>query len=225
MATLTYVERFAGFVTQIVDALKDRKDNEFKRFHYGISTYDLADRTQRMALIHQVADDYVSAHADVNQTTLERWIDNGCKGQRPSPISLDTSLIDRLTDAVLDEELTDMHPDKVTRTEYPFMSDWQLELRRDRETSLKIAEEIGTDGKSYAVPHRRKRSGYENRAVDRNAKIRNVARAAQYKHDIAPGPIVTYNLNIYENGGKLPEEFVTCRGVAELWRERLSLVY
>jgi len=220
---LTYVERFAGVVAEIVETVKARKINEFLRYAYAGVGYDLADRTQRMALIDAVMRAYVAAHADVNQAAFQRWVDRGGKGERPSPISLDTALIDRLTDAVLDEELADTHPDKVTRNEYPFMSDWQLELRRDRETSLKAAEEVGTDVRNYAVPKRRKRSGYENRFVDRHAKIRNVERAARYKRDTAAGLLVTYNLR--ETCGELATEFVAAASVAETWRERLSLVY
>lgn len=221
--TMTYVERFAGLVAEITGNVKARKSNEDLRFVYAGLTYDLADRTQRMALIERVADDYVSAHADVNQRAIDAWIERGCKGERPSPVSLDTALIDRLADAVLNEELTDPDPYKIAHNEYPFMSDWQMDLRHDRETSLKAVEETGTDGRDYRLPKRRRRNSYENNFVDSRAKIRNVERAAQYKRDTAAGEVVTYNLR--ENGGELAPDFVTAATTAETWRDHVSLVY
>lgn len=187
--TMTYTEQLLRTIEEVEAAIKQRKSDEYIRYAYEGHGYDVADRTQRMALVERVADEYVKAHAEVNQAALERWAERGGKGQRPSPIPLDAALLERLADAVLDEELTDPNPYKVAHNEYPFMSDWQLELRRDRETGLKAAEETGTDGRNYAAPKRRRRTGYENNFVDRNAKIRNAERAAQYKRDTAAGPV------------------------------------
>lgn len=220
---MTYKERFAQLVADIIDNVKRRKTHSSLRFAYNGVGYDLADRSQRIKLIERVTDEYVAAHADVNQAALERWEMSGCKGERPASIPLDSALIERLTDAILDEELTDTHPDKITRTEYPFMSTWQIDLRRDRETGLKAAEETGTDGRDYRKPTRRRRTSYENWCVDRDAKIRNADRAAQYKRDTAPGPIVAYKVR--ENGGVFADEFTAAKSVAATWRDRLSLVY
>lgn len=221
--TQTYVERFAQMVMEIVANVKARKSNEHLRYAYSGVGYDLADRTQRMTLIARVTDDYVLAHADVNQAALDTWMERGCKGERPSPISLDTALIDRLTDAVLDEELTDKNEHKIAHNEYPFMSDYQLELRRDRETGLKAVEETGTDGRDYRKPTKRRRTNYENWRVDRDAKGRNADRQAQYRRDTSAGSLVTYNVR--DNGGELTAEFTTAKAVSETWRERLSTVY
>jgi len=206
---ITYTERFAALVEEIVTNVKRRKSDEALRFAYEGRSYDLHARGERMALIKRVADDYVAAHAESNQVALDTWISRGCKNERPAPVPLDSPLIDRLTDAVLDEELTDPHPDKVTRDEYPFMSDWQLELRRDKETGLKAVEETGTDGRDYRKPSRRRRSRYENWRVDRDAHGRNAARKEQYKRDSSPGPVVN---------GVLSEPFVAARQQAERWR-------
>ncbi|GAA0840543.1 hypothetical protein GCM10008915_36280 [Bifidobacterium pullorum subsp. gallinarum] len=150
---------------------------------------NIADRTQRMAAVQALIDRYVEANGEVP----------------------DRAQLERLTDYILRDELTDRHPDKITRTEYPFMSAWQLELRHDRETSLKIAEEVGTDGRDYRVPKRRRRTNYENWRVDVDAKIRNDERAEQYKRDTATVTTAEYNLR--ENGGELTESFVQCRGI------------
>jgi len=212
----TYTERFAALVTEIVANVKGRKTCDSLRYAYGGVGYDLVDRSQRMALIERVADGYIKAHADVNQATLDAWRERGCNGERPSPISLDTALIERLTDAILDEELTDPNPYKVSHEEYPFMSDRQLDLRRDRETGLKAVEETGMDGRDYRKPTKRRRTNYENWHVDHHARGRNKERQRQYAKDTAAGP-VSY--------GRSAAEFVTAASVAKKWRERLSLVY
>jgi hypothetical protein len=93
------------------------------------------------------------------------------------------------------EELTDKHPDKITREEYPFMSDWQLDLRRDNECGLKITEDTGTDGINYRTPTRRKRTSSENESVDKFAKIRNEERRKQYRKDTTPGELISYKLS------------------------------
>lgn len=45
----------------------------------------------------------------------------------------DTNQINRLTDCILREDLQNHHPDKVTKTEYPFLSGGQQKLRSRRE--------------------------------------------------------------------------------------------
>ncbi|GMK47634.1 hypothetical protein PghCCS26_47640 [Paenibacillus glycanilyticus] len=215
MAQLTYTEKYAQLTAQIIDNVKCRKTDVHLRFAYNGTAYDLADRTQRIELIGYVSRDYALEHGEVNQRAIDAWEERGCKGERPASLPLDSALLDRLTDAILDEELTDPHPDKVTRTEYPFMSDWQLDLRRDRETGLKAAEETATDGLNYRKPTKRRRTNYEHWCVDNGARSRNVGRAAQYKRDTAPGPVVTVK----------SEPFTAAKSVAATWRERLSLVY
>ncbi|MFF2886662.1 hypothetical protein [Paenibacillus sp. NPDC057967] len=182
-------QRLTAIVAEIQQNVKERKQDEGLRFTYNGVEYDLSDRTQRIALIDRITYDYVD----------ER----------------DPALLERLTDAILDEELTDMHPDKVTNTEYPFMSEWQLDLRRDRETGLKAVEETGTDGRDYRRPTKRRRTNYENWHVDKHAHGRNKARAEQYRKDTAAGPV----LNVRST------EFVSAATVAQTWRERLSLVH
>lgn len=144
---------------------------------------NIVDRTERMASV----DTLISAY------TAET-------GEYPDAYELV-----RLADYILREELTDMHPDKVTNTEYPFFSASQLTLRLERETSEKAAEEYGADRKNYGEPTRRRRSRYEMWHVDHYAKGRNEQRAEQYAKDTAPGPVITYNLN--DTCGDLTEEF------------------
>jgi hypothetical protein len=146
--------------------------------------------------------------------------DYGDKSERPADWF---GLLERLTDAILDEELTDPNPHKVAHTEYPFFSERQLDLRRDRETGLKAAEETGTDGRDYRRPTKRRRTNYENWRVDKEAAGRNAERQAQYKRDTAAGRPASYNLR--DTGGELTEPFVAAAGVGALWKERLSRAY
>lgn len=160
----------------------------------------IEDRTQRMTAIEKLTSTYY------DQT-----------GECPDAYELE-----RLTDYILREELTDMHPDKVTNTEYPFFSASQLALRLERETSEKAAEEYGADRKNYGEPTRRRRSRYEMWHVDHYAKGRNKQRAEQYARDTAPSPIITYNLN--DTGGELTEEFTQCAGISDRLPEREQFV-
>jgi hypothetical protein len=185
---------FLRTIEEVEAVIKQRKSDEYIRYAYAGAGYDVADRTQRMELVKHIADDYVKAHAEVNQIALDRWAERGYKCQRPSPIPLDSALIDRLTDVILDEELTDMHPDKMTRNEYPIMSERQEFTRREREYSIDLAESYDTDGINHAKPSRRRRTAKEERFIDKASRTKNRARNAQYKRDTSPGPVITYNL-------------------------------
>lgn len=97
-------------------------------------------------------------------------------------------IIERLTNAVLYEELSDTHPDKMTRDEYPIMSEHQLARRqfgahREKSTITRIEVplsslmNLATDGRDYSYPKRRQRTIDEMLYLDevtlsRNAEIR-----------------------------------------------------
>ncbi|AYK07761.1 hypothetical protein GOP56_11155 [Brevibacillus sp. 7WMA2] len=132
--------------------------------------------------------------------TISAWIDDFISqtGDRPKPAELE-----RLTDAILHEELTDNDEHKMTHHEYPILSATQYARRTlgkhkrrgsgmGGETSLKIVEDTGTDGISYRKPSRRRRSPYEMQFVDNNAKIRNKARQEQYAKDIKASEVKSY---------------------------------
>lgn len=93
----------------------------------------------------------------------------------------DPSELERLADYILREELTDSHPDKVTREEYPILSETQLSRRHAKEASEKLVEEYGTDGKSYRQPVRKKRTKHDYARIDKAAKSRNERRLRAYK--------------------------------------------
>lgn len=178
---------------------------------------DIEDRTERMAAVKALIDRYIDAH-----------------GAAPY-----AAQIERLTDYILREELTDPDPYKSEHNEYPILSEIQLARRRegrrgsastnvrgetpiksdgdDENTSDKHAGAgvyLASDGRDYRRPIRRTRSKCELIYVDEHAKIRNKQRAEQYKRDTAPGPVVTYNLR--DTGGALADEFVECREIAKI---------
>ncbi|MCG5252606.1 hypothetical protein [Brevibacillus agri] len=129
-------------------------------------------RHERMRIIGALTDEYVAS-----------------TGERP-----DGAELERLANAVLHEELTDRHPDKVTREEYPIMSDVQLKLRHDREVSLWVAKALDQDGIDRKPPKRRMRSKQEHAFMDRVVKSRNKERARKHREAMRPGPVVTYSL-------------------------------
>lgn len=221
--TTTYREN----TEQLVTTLETAMDTLFKAeglpsilFSYGGETYELRDRETRMYVIGAIQRDYYSEHGEFNQQKISAWEAKGCSGERPAMTPADSALMDRLTDLALYEEITDPNPYKVSHTEYPFMSERQLGLRRDRETSDTAAQSTGVDGKDYRRPTKRKRSSYEHWRVDQGAKIRNEARQAQYERDTNPSEVVTYNL--YENGGELTEPFVNCVGIGKRWANEMG---
>ncbi|WP_303984523.1 hypothetical protein [Niallia circulans] len=89
-------------------------------------------------------------------------------GEKP-----DSTALERMANLLLYEDLTNSHPDKMAREEYPIMSESQREERLKTEASEKLAEEYGDDGRNYRIPNRRKRSPYESKFVDKVAKARN----------------------------------------------------
>lgn len=79
-------------------------------------------------------------------------------GEKPGVAELD-----RMATLILNEQITDPHPDKMTRDEYPIMSDSQREERLKDEVSLVWADEVGADGRDYRPQTR-----------DNNRKMRDV---------------------------------------------------
>lgn len=106
---------------------------------------NIADRPARMAAVGAWADEYVSVH-----------------GLRPPAYQLDL-----LADYILREELTDSHPDKMSREEYPIMSEWQrtrrmrvrflagvVEINYGRSTGFRRTSYVDDDGVMREVRQR-----------------------------------------------------------------------
>jgi hypothetical protein len=142
-----------------------------------------ANRQKRMTVIHELIDAYIAA-----------------TGERP-----DSTQLDRLATLCLYEEITDNHPDKMAREEYPIMSEEQYARRTEgkhvkrtdkngnkrpntSEIPLKAAYDYGTDGRNYRTPKRRRLSTNEALELDRK-RSRNKEREKRYKEFIKPGKV------------------------------------
>jgi hypothetical protein len=237
----TYIER----TTAAIEALESALRSLFKAeetppipYVYNGVPYDIRDRETRMLVIAAIQDAYYRDHGEFNQYALDTWYAKGSPGQRPAPVPANTALLDRLTNALLYEELTDANPYKAQHNEYPFYSDTQLDrIRNGRrgseptnmrgETPVREDGDLGpgvilsADGRDHGEPRRRNRTKRENVSVDAGAKIRNKARAEQYKRDTAPGPVVKYS--VWETGG-FTEPFVNCVGIGARWLADMSAV-
>ncbi|WP_271750054.1 hypothetical protein [Bacillus paralicheniformis] len=122
--------------------------------------------------------------------------------------SPDSTELEHMANLIIYEELTNPHPDKMTREEYPIMSETQREERIKSEASEKLAEEYGADGRNYKVPTRRKRSSYEEKFVDRAARARNKERRNRYNDFVkgkTPGQF-TVNIATGEKIGYAPNK-------------------
>jgi hypothetical protein len=128
---------------------------EFNNAVTAIVTKKIADRVERMSVIESIINEYFEA-----------------TGELPEQIQLE-----RLTDAILMEELTDPSRDKSKNTEYPFLSEWQFDRRRDGEVKIEAADA------KYQPPTKRKKPVWEQIWIDQHAKIRNKERKEQYRKD------------------------------------------
>jgi hypothetical protein len=112
-------------------------------------------------------------------------------GEMPDAVTLE-----RMSDLCLFEELSDTHPDKVTRTEYPFFSETQFEERRKAEVSFKLSEEQGVDGRNHKPPTRRERTKRDLKIMDKHAKIRNKERKKTYQEFTKVQPVIVRKIGL-----------------------------
>lgn len=84
---------------------------------------------------------------EASDSLIESYVEY--TGERP-----DSTALERLGTLILLDELTDPHPDKMTREEYPIMSDSQREERLKDEIPLKWAQSVAIDGRDYRVKTR-----------------------------------------------------------------------
>jgi hypothetical protein len=112
-------------------------------------------------------------------------------GERPDAVALE-----RLADLILYEELTDSNEHKISQTEYPFLSERQYDRRDSREVKSKYdMDGNALDGRNHGMLTRRERTGYENRFIDKKAKIRNKERKKTYDTFTKVQPVITRRIN------------------------------
>lgn len=203
--TQNYHEKYAQITAELRKRLKLRKHGGEVTFIYEGEAYNIACRADRIALVDDITANYLSEHSEY-------------VAERPRSQPVNSAILESLADAILDEELTDTHPDKLTREEYPFMSEHQLEQRYFREVGEQ--EDAGIDGKLHRKPLRRERTDAENRHVNNNAYKRNKERARRYNEQSRDGRCIPYNLR--DTDGVLSDEFVQCVGIGTRWREYIA---
>ncbi|MED1527897.1 hypothetical protein [Bacillus pumilus] len=104
--------------------------------------------------------------------------------------------LERLSDLILYEELSDTRRNKMSAEEYPIMSERMEKTRKTGEASDKMAEEYDITGANYAVPKRRTRSPYDNLFTDRHAKARNKTARKRYNDFVNGKSTGQFTVNI-----------------------------
>lgn len=108
----------------------------------------------------------------------------------------DEATLEKLADLCLHEELTDDDRMKVRNNEYPFLSEYQFD-RRDNVESV-VGSDIDNspaDGRKHLKPTRRTRSDYENKFVNKKAKIANKERKKEYNDFTKVQPVITSKIS------------------------------
>ena len=113
-------------------------------------------------------------------------------GNMPDGVALE-----RLTDLLLYEELTDDNEHKVAHSEYPFLSERQFERRDNREhiTKEETMEMNAVDGRRHMKPKRRKRTDYEDLFLDKKTRSINKERRKKYAEFTKVQPVITKNVD------------------------------
>jgi hypothetical protein len=106
-------------------------------------------------------------------------------GEMPDGVALE-----RMADLILFEDLYNPSLTKMQDEEYPIMSDRQYDRRQNTEFATgKRLDQNAADGQAHTVPLRRNRSEYENRFLDKKAKIRNKERKREYNEFTKVQPV------------------------------------
>jgi hypothetical protein len=103
--------------------------------------------------------------------------------RRINEILVETPNVDvnRLADVLLYDKLFNPSLTKMQDEEYPVMSERQFDRRESREVKSKNdMDGNAADGRYHGKPTRRERTSYENRFIDKKARIRNKERKKVY---------------------------------------------
>jgi hypothetical protein len=98
--------------------------------------------------------------------------------------------MERMADLLLHDKLFNPSLTKMQDEEYPIMSDRQYERRQNAEFATgERMDQNAADGQEHMTPTRRNRSEYENRFVDKKARIRNKERKKRYNEFTKVQPV------------------------------------
>jgi hypothetical protein len=184
---IAYVERIIETTKAQVQAKRRTILNELIAFEMNYGTITDKDKQLAQEGADAIFEDTL-ANRDLRMQIVEDLTECYREAAGDWP---DAKTLEKLTDAILCEELTDMHPDKITRTEYPFMSDWQLDARHENEYADTLGEAHGTDGRKHSKPTRRVRTGREHFVVNKHTKSRNLERKRKYREFTKVQPVTT----------------------------------
>ncbi|MGG2024233.1 hypothetical protein AB1282_00345 [Gottfriedia sp. S16(2024)] len=107
--------------------------------------------------------------------------------------------INRLSDILLYDKLYNSSLYKMEDEEYPIMSDRQFDRRESKEVnSINDMDGNASDGRFHGKPTRRERTEYENRFIDKRAKIRNIERKKAYQKFTEIQPVITWTIDPLE---------------------------
>jgi hypothetical protein len=81
--------------------------------------------------------------------------------------------------------------------EYPILSQYQFDRRENRESAVgDDIENSSSDGRRHTKPTRRVRTDYENKFVNKKAKIRNKERKQQYNEFTKVQPVISRKIGM-----------------------------
>lgn len=105
--------------------------------------------------------------------------------------------LNRLSDVLLYDKLYNPSKYKMRDEEYPILSEYQFDRRDNRESAVgDDIENSPSDGRKHMKPTRRVRTDYENRFVDKKAKIRNKERKQRYNEFTKVQPVIVRKIGL-----------------------------
>jgi len=142
----------------------------------------LANRQLRMQIVDDLTECYREAAGD--------WPDG--------------LVLERLTNAILEEELYSDDNYYVKHTEYPILNERKHESRTYKDVKPEGLETVDSGGKNQRKPTKRKRGKRENAFVDKHTRSKNRERRKKYVEFTKVQPVKRWNMytgEIYSDGG------------------------
>jgi len=142
----------------------------------------LANRDLRMQIVEDLTEQYREAAGD--------WPDG--------------LVLERLTNAILEEELYSDDNYYVKHTEYPILNERKHESRTYKDVKPEGLETVDSGGKNQRKPTKRKRGKRENAFVDKHTRSKNRERRKKYVEFTKVQPVKRWNMytgEIYSDGG------------------------
>jgi len=111
-------------------------------------------------------------------------------------IVLSEAVMEILTDLILHEELSDRSTNKSRLSDYPVYSKHQIKRQQQKSAPAVLLETMGTDGKDYRPPIRKKRAAQTELLRDKHTHARNAARRERYNAWTKPGDVHVYYIEV-----------------------------